>query len=66
MIACPLKTYYLFDQDIEQGHGGSTEEAINVLVKSYKSSEIFLQVSQRVASICEQVNRIVLNSWNAI
>lgn len=48
-----------FDTDIEQGDGGSTEEAINVLVKSYKSSEIFLQVRQRVASICEQKGGIL-------
>lgn len=45
------------NQDIEQGDGGSisTEEAINVLVKSYQSSEIFKQVQQQVAYICERV-----------
>lgn len=45
------------NQDIEQGVGGSisTEEAINVLVKSYQSSEIFKQVQQQVAYICERV-----------
>lgn len=62
----PSKTHYLFHQDVEQGHGGSTEEAISVLVKSYKSSEISQRVCLRAASIRDQVNIAVLNSCKAI
>ncbi|KAL6959410.1 ATP-binding cassette sub- G member 1 [Sarracenia purpurea var. burkii] len=42
-----------FDADIEQGFGGkmSTLEAIDTLVKSYKSSEAFQQVQRRVHGI---------------
>ncbi|XP_010258617.1 PREDICTED: ABC transporter G family member 11-like [Nelumbo nucifera] len=43
-----------FDQDIEQGSDGlkmTTEEAINILVRSYKSSEICQQVRTRVAEL---------------
>ncbi|KAH7860444.1 hypothetical protein Vadar_013494 [Vaccinium darrowii] len=45
-----------FDVDIEKGHGGkmSTVEAINTLVTSYKSSEGYKQVQQRVSEICLQ------------
>ncbi|KAG5245142.1 ABC transporter family member [Salix suchowensis] len=43
-----------FDMDVEQGHGGSTEEAISVLVKSYKSSEISQRVCLRAAFIRDQ------------
>ncbi|GMN23719.1 hypothetical protein TIFTF001_045806, partial [Ficus carica] len=45
-----------FDSDIEHGLGGetSTEEAINLLVKSYKSSETFEQVKQRVSELCQR------------
>ncbi|XP_058096883.1 ABC transporter G family member 1-like [Magnolia sinica] len=43
-----------FDKDIEQGPGKkSTAEAIDILVKSYKSSPTSKQVSQRVAQICK-------------
>ncbi|CBI33134.3 unnamed protein product, partial [Vitis vinifera] len=44
-----------FDSDTEQGHGGTTntEEAINTLIKSYKSSEICQQVQCRVYEICQ-------------
>ncbi|XP_058096886.1 ABC transporter G family member 1-like [Magnolia sinica] len=43
-----------FDKDIEQGPGTkSTAEAIDILVKSYKSSPTSKQVSQRVAQICK-------------
>ncbi|KAF2283971.1 hypothetical protein GH714_017682 [Hevea brasiliensis] len=51
-----------FDGDLEQGLGGfiSTEEAINVLVKSYESSEIFQQVKQQVAYICEKARGSML------
>ncbi|KAF9601544.1 hypothetical protein IFM89_020372 [Coptis chinensis] len=42
-----------FDQDIEQGYGRSitTEEAINALVNSYKSSQICQQVGKKIAEI---------------
>ncbi|KAJ9670141.1 hypothetical protein PVL29_026599 [Vitis rotundifolia] len=45
-----------FDAGIEQGPGErmSTEEAINLLVRSYKSSETCLQVQGRVSEICQQ------------
>uniref|UniRef100_A0A2N9J3R8 Leucine-rich repeat-containing N-terminal plant-type domain-containing protein n=1 Tax=Fagus sylvatica TaxID=28930 RepID=A0A2N9J3R8_FAGSY len=42
--------------DIIQGAGGttSTEEVINILVKSYKSSGTFQEVQQLVSKICQQ------------
>ncbi|KAL6277228.1 hypothetical protein ACE6H2_020829 [Prunus campanulata] len=45
-----------FDVDIEQGFDGktSTEEAINILIQSYKSSNHFQQVQKQVAQICQQ------------
>ncbi|XP_050371789.1 ABC transporter G family member 1-like [Argentina anserina] len=45
-----------FDIDVEQGHDGSisTEEAINTLIRSYKSSNTFEEVQHRVAEICIQ------------
>ncbi|CAK9163270.1 unnamed protein product [Ilex paraguariensis] len=45
-----------FDADIEQGLGGkiSATEAINIFVKSYKSSEACQQVQQYVSEICQQ------------
>ncbi|CAB4283780.1 unnamed protein product [Prunus armeniaca] len=45
-----------FDIDIEQGFDGktSTEEAINILIQSYKSSNNFQQVQKQVAEICQQ------------
>ncbi|XP_026388131.1 ABC transporter G family member 11-like isoform X1 [Papaver somniferum] len=60
--------YYLrtinkdFDQDIEQGSSGNvttTEEAINTLVESYRSSTIFQQVKQRVSSLCKREGSIL-------
>ncbi|KAG2716678.1 hypothetical protein I3760_03G138600 [Carya illinoinensis] len=45
-----------FDSDIEQGFRTttSTEEAINILVNSYKSSETYHQLQQLVSKICQQ------------
>ncbi|XP_057970589.1 ABC transporter G family member 1-like [Malania oleifera] len=45
-----------FDTDIEQGLGGrmSTTEAINILVKSFSSSDTCKQVEQRVYEISQQ------------
>ncbi|EEF30718.1 ATP-binding cassette transporter, putative [Ricinus communis] len=44
-----------FDVDIEQGLGGcTTEEAINILVKSYQSSEISQHVQKQVADIIHE------------
>ncbi|XP_010273011.1 PREDICTED: ABC transporter G family member 11-like [Nelumbo nucifera] len=46
-----------FDTDVEQGFDGktiSTDEVINILVKSYKSSETCQQVKRRVAEICKR------------
>ncbi|XP_024183630.1 ABC transporter G family member 1 [Rosa chinensis] len=63
---CPTMTnpsdHYLrtinkdFDVDIEQGHDGktSTEEAINILIRSYESSNTLKQVHLRVNEICQQ------------
>ncbi|PRQ48600.1 putative taurine-transporting ATPase [Rosa chinensis] len=44
------------EQDIEQGHDGktSTEEAINILIRSYESSNTLKQVHLRVNEICQQ------------
>ncbi|XP_059432546.1 ABC transporter G family member 1-like [Corylus avellana] len=44
-----------FDADIEKGSDGttSTEEVINILVKSYKSSRSFQQVQQVISKICQ-------------
>ncbi|XP_026388149.1 ABC transporter G family member 11-like isoform X1 [Papaver somniferum] len=52
-----------FDQDIEQGYGGkatTTEEAINTLVESYKSSPIFQQVKTQVSTLCKRARGSVL------
>ncbi|TYG46309.1 hypothetical protein ES288_D11G246800v1 [Gossypium darwinii] len=44
-----------FDEDIEQGIGtNNTEEIINTLVKSYKSSEIWKEVQHNVLKISQQ------------
>ncbi|KAM5569976.1 hypothetical protein ABKV19_017153 [Rosa sericea] len=45
-----------FDVDVEQGQDGktSTEEAINILIRSYKSSNTLKQVHRRVNEICQQ------------
>ncbi|PIA52061.1 hypothetical protein AQUCO_01000146v1 [Aquilegia coerulea] len=57
-----------FDQDIEQGFGKSitTEEAINTLVKSYKSSITRQQVDEQIAEIhkmvCDQIN----SAWRVL
>ncbi|KAI3873929.1 hypothetical protein MKW98_001578 [Papaver atlanticum] len=51
-----------FDRDIEQGYGGkptSTEEAINILVKSYKSSQSFQQVKLGISEICKTEGRLL-------
>ena len=44
-------------QDLEQGLDGGipTEEVINSLTRSYKSSEIYQQVQRQVSEICKQV-----------
>ncbi|RWR87101.1 ABC transporter G family member 11-like protein [Cinnamomum micranthum f. kanehirae] len=45
-----------FDQDIEQGHGTQkTAEVIDILVKAYKSSGTYQQVSQRIYEIQKTV-----------
>ncbi|XP_059648486.1 ABC transporter G family member 1-like [Cornus florida] len=45
-----------FDKDIEQGSAGKiwTEEAINALINSYKSSNSYPEVRRQVAEICKQ------------
>ncbi|KAH9697672.1 ABC transporter domain-containing protein [Citrus sinensis] len=44
-----------FQEDIEEGLAGviPTEEAIDILTKSYKSSDNYLQVRSQVAEICK-------------
>ena len=44
-------------QDLEKGSDGGipTEEAIESLKKSYKSSKTYQQVQRQVAEICKQV-----------
>ncbi|XP_019262754.1 PREDICTED: ABC transporter G family member 11-like isoform X1 [Nicotiana attenuata] len=46
-----------FDEDVEQGSAGRkpTEEVIDLLVNSYKSSEEYHEVQNQVAEICQQV-----------
>ncbi|XP_038719475.1 ABC transporter G family member 1-like [Tripterygium wilfordii] len=50
-----------FDVDIEQGARDrtTTEEAINILVQSYKSSKICHDVQERVSMICQQKGRVL-------
>lgn len=45
-----------FEEDIEEGSSGiaSTEEAINALVKSYRSSQTYQEVQLLIPKICEQ------------
>uniref|UniRef100_A0A3Q7FB92 ABC transporter domain-containing protein n=1 Tax=Solanum lycopersicum TaxID=4081 RepID=A0A3Q7FB92_SOLLC len=46
-----------FDEDIEQGSAGErrpTEEVIDLLINSYKSSEGYHEVQSHVAEICHQ------------
>ncbi|KMT08754.1 hypothetical protein BVRB_6g134800 [Beta vulgaris subsp. vulgaris] len=44
-----------FETDIEQGLDGmkSTEEAINTLVNSYKSSQTYIEVQHHISTICQ-------------
>ncbi|KAB2091430.1 hypothetical protein ES319_A03G190300v1 [Gossypium barbadense] len=46
-----------FDKDIEEGFVNEipTEEVINILVNSYKSSDIFQHAQTEIAQICKQV-----------
>ncbi|XP_042494081.1 ABC transporter G family member 1-like [Macadamia integrifolia] len=51
-----------FDEDIEQGHGEkilSTEETINILVESYKSSDTYQQVKNQVAVLSKEEGTIL-------
>ncbi|KAL9461031.1 hypothetical protein AB3S75_004097 [Citrus x aurantiifolia] len=44
-----------FEENIEEGTGiTSTEEVINILVNSYKSSDTYNEVKERVSIICQQ------------
>ncbi|GAB4848723.1 ATP-binding cassette sub- G member 1 [Ancistrocladus abbreviatus] len=51
-----------FESDIEQAHEGGTitEQAIEILVKSYKLSEAYQQVQDRVSVICKQARGSML------
>ncbi|KAJ4716858.1 ABC transporter G family member 11-like [Melia azedarach] len=51
-----------FEQDIEDGLPEGTiptEEAINILTKAYKSSDIYEQVRSQVAEICKQDSEVM-------
>ncbi|XP_009611614.1 ABC transporter G family member 1-like isoform X1 [Nicotiana tomentosiformis] len=50
-----------FDEDIEQGSAGRipTEEVIDLLVNSFKSSEEYHEIQNQVAEICEQGGEIL-------
>ncbi|GMH14593.1 hypothetical protein Nepgr_016434 [Nepenthes gracilis] len=50
-----------FELDIEQGHesGTSIKEAINILVESYKVSDILHQLQNQVFAICQQEGEIL-------
>ncbi|OIT07726.1 PREDICTED: ABC transporter G family member 11-like [Nicotiana attenuata] len=50
-----------FDQDIEEGSTGrkTTEEVINILIKSYRSSDKYNAVQSQVAEICKQEGEIL-------
>ncbi|XP_062026054.1 ABC transporter G family member 1-like [Rosa rugosa] len=56
-----------FDSDIEQGLDGktSTEEAIEILINSYKSSGTFKQLEHRVTEICQQVSGALMKGSQA-
>ncbi|GMJ12916.1 ARABIDOPSIS THALIANA WHITE-BROWN COMPLEX HOMOLOG PROTEIN 11, CUTICULAR DEFECT AND ORGAN FUSION 1 [Hibiscus trionum] len=51
-----------FDKDIELGYanGIPTEEVIDILVKSYKSSDVYQMVQQDIAQICKQGGGAIL------
>jgi hypothetical protein len=50
-------------QDIEKGLDGelSTEEAINILVKTYDSSQISHQVKNEISQIKKRVSFVLLH-----
>ncbi|XP_060167890.1 ABC transporter G family member 1-like [Lycium barbarum] len=50
-----------FDQDIEEGptRRKSTEEVIDILIKSYKASDKYKEVQIRVAQICKQEGEVL-------
>ncbi|KAK8529765.1 hypothetical protein V6N13_102667 [Hibiscus sabdariffa] len=50
-----------FDKDIEEGFANAipTKEVINILVNSYKSSDIFQHVQTEIAQSCKQYSRQV-------
>ncbi|KAJ9561263.1 hypothetical protein OSB04_006423 [Centaurea solstitialis] len=50
-----------FDEDIEQGSSGrkSTEEVINILTDSYKSSTTYKEVNNRITEICKKGVEII-------
>lgn len=50
-------SFYCLQDDVEEGFGKgvTTEEAIDILVKSYKSSRIRKRVKKEVAKISESV-----------
>ncbi|KAA8545624.1 hypothetical protein F0562_020408 [Nyssa sinensis] len=56
-----------FDEDIEQGSAGrkTTEEVIDILIKSYKSSSSYQEVQRQVAElICKKEGRALGNKRN--
>lgn len=55
-----------FDSDIKQGIDGimPAEEAINILVNSYKSSDTYYQIQQGVLEICQKKTGILDKKGN--
>ncbi|GMH14615.1 hypothetical protein Nepgr_016456 [Nepenthes gracilis] len=53
-----------FELDIEQGRQGGTsiKEAINILVESYKVSDIYCQLQSHVLAICQQGGEILMKN----
>ncbi|KAH9658065.1 ABC transporter domain-containing protein [Citrus sinensis] len=56
-----------FQEDIEKGLAGvvPTQEAIDILTKSYKSSDSYLQVRSQVAEICKDSGALEKKSTHA-
>lgn len=57
-------SFYCLQDDVEEGFGKrvTTEKAIGILLKSYKSSQIRNQVNKEVAKISESVSFMLHSS----
>ncbi|KAI3845464.1 hypothetical protein MKX03_023399 [Papaver bracteatum] len=63
------KLSFIEDEDSEQGFAGNkistTEEAIQILVESYKSSQFFQQVKHRVSEISNKEGHVLVKGSQA-